>query len=232
MAENKSDISILEERIGYTFADKGLLLRALTHPSYLQVEKNARHNQRMEFLGDAALGFVIAEELFNLLPEEREGVLTRFRSILVRGKQLSTIAGELGLGQFLRLGDSEDAAGARELPSILEDAMEALFAAIYLDGSIDDVRAVVRRTYKDLDERLEEQLSDLNPKGKLQELLQPRIPSGQIEYRLSETTGPDHRKCFSVEVWIEGECRGRGSGHSKKLAEEAAAREALGELEE
>lgn len=231
MAGQTVDISALEERIGYTFKDKGLLVRALTHPSYGQVDKRARHNQRMEFLGDAVLGFVIAEELFNLLPEEREGILTRYRSILVRGKQLSTIAREINLGQFLRLGDSEDAVGGRELASILEDAFEAVFAAVYLDSGIDAVRQVVRNTYKDMDQRLEEQMSDLNPKGKLQELLQPRVESDQMDYRLSETTGPDHRKCFSVELWIEGECRGRGSGHSKKLAEEAAAREALEEME-
>ena len=220
----------LEERLGHRFANPGLLMRALTHPSYVRENSRATHYQRMEFLGDSVLGLVLAEALFELLPDQREGVLTRYRSILVRGQQLARIAREIRLGDYLRIAEAERANGARDLDSILEDAFEALIAAVYLDAGLEKARSVALCLYGDLNSRLDIQLTDANPKGRLQELLQPKVSSQDIEYRVTETTGPDHQKAFTVEVWIAGELRGSGSGNSKKTAEEAAAREALERL--
>lgn len=227
MADQAHEFRALEERIGYTFQDGRLLQRALTHPSYLQGSSELEHNQRLEFLGDAVLGLVLAEALFTDLPAEREGTLTRFRSILAKGNQLALIAAEIELGAVLRLGDAEHSMGGRERPSILEDAFEALIGAIYRDGGLSAAREVVLRLYGPLTDRLDFQMEAHNPKGRLQELHQPTLGNQAIEYRLVEESGPDHRKHFTVEVWIDGTRRGRGSGNSKKLAEEAAALEAL-----
>jgi ribonuclease-3 len=227
MGTGEQDISVLEDRIAYTFADKELLQRSLTHPSFKTPKGKCPHNQRLEFLGDAVLGMVLAEALFNDLPDEREGVLTRYRSMLAKGQQLHTLAQELELGKFLHLGEAEAAQGGRERASILEDALEALIGAIYLDGGLDAARESVRHLYGSLSSRVQSQLGLHNPKGKLQELYQPTLGNDSIEYRLIESTGPDHLKEFTVEVWIDGTCRGRGTGNSKKNAEEEAARAAL-----
>lgn len=227
METGEQDISILEDRIAYTFADKGLLQRALTHPSFKKPNSKCPHNQRLEFLGDAVLGMVLAESLFTELPDEREGVLTRYRSMLAKGQQLHVLAQELELGQFLRLGEAEDAQGGRERPSILEDALEAVIGATYLDGGIEAARNSVQHLYGPLSARVSAQQAIHNPKGKLQELYQPTLGNDSIEYRLIDSTGPDHLKEFTVEVWIDGTCRGTGTGNSKKSAEEEAARVAL-----
>jgi len=227
MGGSEPDIQALEERIGYRFRDPKLLLRSLTHPSFVRSGGDLVHNQRMEFLGDAILGMTLAEALFHELPEEREGALTRYRSILVNGRQLSQLAGEIGLGAYVRLGDAEEAQGGRRRTSILEDAFEALVAAIYLDGGLEAARSSILQLYGPLQKRLDQQLEAHNPKGKLQELLQPTLGNDSIEYRLIEESGPDHEKEFTVEVWVEGACRGRGTGNAKKTAEEDAARQAL-----
>ena len=231
MAEGEINTDPLEERIGYRFQDKGLLLKSLTHPSFSKNNPEYPHNQRLEFLGDSVLGFVLAEELFTLLPDQREGVLTRYRSILVRGRQLSILADEINLRDTLRIADPENASIDRGNTSILEDAFEALIAAVYLDGGLEAARKVVYKVYGDLDKRLQLELEDMNPKGRLQELLQPRIGADEIEYRISGESGPAHEKEFTIEVWFDGACHGRGSGASKRLAEEAAAREALESLQ-
>ena len=230
MPEEEIDIQPLEERIGYIFQDRDLLIRSLTHPSYAKSVPDKSHYQRLEFLGDAVLGLVLAEELFRELPDEREGPLTRYRSMLAKGSQLEQLGRELGIGGFVLLGDAEAAQGGRDRPSIIEDALEALIGAVYQDGGLEAARTVVRRLYGPLPERLHLQMEDHNPKGKLQELLQPRLGNEAIEYRIAEESGPDHEKLFTVEVWFEGACRGSGTGNSKRIAEEAAAREALDEL--
>lgn len=232
MAEAHAGPAALEERIGYPFTDKELLQRALTHPSYGQDDRESPHNQRLEFLGDAVLGLVLAEALFAQLPDEREGTLTRFRSMLVKGHQLCQLAREIGLGDYLRIGDAEASQGGRERDSILEDAFEAVIAAVYLDGGLPATREVVLKIYGPLEARLELQTESHNPKGRLQELLQPKLGNDSIEYRLTEASGPDHLRHFTVEVWIQGVCTGTGSGHSKKLAESAAALDALDKLPE
>lgn len=219
----------LEERIGYRFADRSLLQRSLTHPSH-HGESVEGNYQRLEFLGDAVIGLVLAEELFKTQPDKREGALTRYRSMLVKGRQLSQLAKEIELGKYLRIGIAEAAQGGRKRHSILEDAFEAMIGAVYMDGGLEAARRVALGIYGDLEERLHLQADVHNPKGKLQELLQPSLGNESIEYRVTEESGPDHQKLFTVEVWITGTCRGSGSGHSKKLAEEAAAREALEDL--
>lgn len=219
----------LENRLGYHFTDSSLLLRALTHPSYTQQSETPNlNNQRLEFLGDAVLGMILAEELFEQMPAQREGVLTRYRSILVNGTQLARLARELGLNAFIRLSDSERVAGG-ELgrDSILEDAFEAVIGAIYLDSDLGQTRDCVLRWYGDLQERLSLSLRDHNPKGQLQELLQPHLGNECIDYTVVSSHGPDHNKVFEVEVRVAGEVWGGGSGSSKKEAEEVAAREAL-----
>lgn len=231
MASEASAHEALQQRLGYEFRDESLLRLALTHPSHAPSAKEGRHNQRLEFLGDAVLGMVLAEALCDLLPEEREGTLTHYRSILVRGRQLSLLARELQLGACLFLGDAEAESGAHDLDSILEDAFEAVIGAIYTDGGLEAVRTCVQKVYGSFEQRLGEQSSGVNPKGRLQELLQPTVGNEAIVYRTISESGPDHNKFFSVEVLISGKVRGRGEGTSKKLAEENAAREALAALE-
>ena len=227
MAGSDVPVKELEERLGYTFADASLLERALTHPSLAKERGQGVHNQRLEFLGDVVLGLVLAEFLFEQLPAKREGVLTRYRSMLVKGDQLHELALEAGIGKFLRMAASEESQGGRERPSILEDALEAVIGAVYLDGGLAAAKECTKKLYGDLQSRIHRQLEQHNPKGKLQELLQSDLGNDAIEYRLVESSGPDHLKQFTVEVWIEGKCRGRGTGNSKKSAEEEAARAAL-----
>ncbi len=226
-----SDNASLEERIGYAFKDKDLLSVALTHPSFSKENTGQDHNQRLEFLGDAVLGLVLAEQLFTEFENQREGVLTRYRSMLIKGEQLCRLARELDLGQYLRIGDAEDSQGGRERASILEDAFEAVIGAIYLDGGLPAAQASIRKIFGSLDKRIEERLHHHNPKGKLQELFQPELGNDSIRYELIEAIGPDHLKKFTVEVWVGGKCMGTGTGNSKKIAEEKAARAALGTLQ-
>lgn len=221
-----AELKQLEQVLGHSFADGSLLERALTHPSHSGGAEDFNY-QRLEFLGDAVLGLVLAEQLFRLLPDEREGVLTRYRAMLARGGQLSELAREIELGSYLRLGAAEEANGGRLRDSILEDALEALIGALYLDAGLAAAEAMVLRLFGDVRGRLDKQLGHHNPKGRLQELLQPELGNDAIEYRIVETEGPDHAKTFKVEVFVSGEALGSGSGASKKTAEEAAARVAL-----
>jgi ribonuclease III len=221
----------LEEGLGYHFRNRDLLERALTHPSYCQAGGKGDHNQRLEFLGDAVLGLVLAEELYARLPSKREGVLTRNRSALAKGAHLSALARDLGLAPHLRLSEAEARNAGRQRDSILEDALEATIGAIYLDAGFDTARAVVGRWLGDLQERLGELLGAHNPKGRLQELIQPQHGNGAIVYHVIEESGPDHAKEFEVEVRILGVAHGTGRGSSKKEAEEFAAQAALAQLE-
>jgi len=227
MSGSDHALTELEDRLGYQFHEQALLEQALTHPSWRPAEGSVSHNQRLEFLGDAVLGLVLAEALYEELPQEREGTLTRFRSMLVKGHQLHLLAESLSLGTYLRLGEAEESMGGRERPSILEDAFEALIGAVYEDGGIEAAKAVAGRIYGPLEPLLDRLMEEHNPKGRLQELYQPTLGNDSIEYRLTGQSGPDHAKQFVVEVWIDGTRRGSGKGYSKKRAEEAAALEAL-----
>lgn len=221
----------LEERIGYTFRDRQLLLAALTHLSYAAEHPEAgESNQRLEFLGDAVLQILIGEALFDLFPQEREGVLSKRRALLVNGAFLAQLAREIALDRVLRLGVSEETTGGRHRVSSLGDAFEAMVGAIYRDSDLDCVRRVVLRLYGPLADRLA-MVEDLeNPKGRLQELIQPRHGNNAVRYEVLAATGDDHAREYEVAVYVLDRRRGTGRGTSKKLAEEAAARAALAEL--
>jgi ribonuclease-3 len=221
----------LQARLGYRFRDPALLERAATHLSYLPEHPEAgESNQRLEFLGDAVLQILIAEELYDLFPSEREGSLSRRRSLLVNGVFLTELAREIELPACLRLGTSEESTGGRDRISALGDAFEALIGAIYLDSDLDNARRLVRQIYGSLPDRLAPLEASDNPKGRLQELIQPQHGNDALRYEIAATEGADHARAFEVVVRLLDEPIGRGRGTSKKLAEEAAAREALQSL--
>ncbi len=225
--DTDNPLAELETVIGYRFGDRDLLQRALTHPSWTQLHAEDEHYQRLEFLGDAVLSLILAGELYKILPSKREGALTRARSALSRGKQLASLAVELGLPKHLRLSEAEERNGGRQRESILEDIVEAVIGGIYVDGGYEMARTVVLSWYGNLRERLKELLSGHNPKGQLQEKVQPTLGNEAIKYRVLEESGPPHDRTFKVVVEIDGQAAGEGVGGSKKEAEENAAREAL-----
>jgi ribonuclease III len=214
-------------RLGHRFARASLLDEALTHPSFLQDEPAAATNQRLEFLGDAVIQLVLTDALFHRYPDEREGRLSRRRSALTSGPFLASLARDLGLPVHLRVGAGEESTGGRERPAALEDALEAIAGAIYCDAGLEAARGVILGWYGDLDARLAALERGDNPKGRLQELIQPRHGNDALRYEVVVTEGEDHARSFEVVVRLHDQVLGRGRGTSKKLAEEAAAREAL-----
>ena len=216
----------LEERLGYTFQDKELLYHALTHSSYANEHRGAglTSNERLEFLGDSVLGMVVADYLYHVHPDTPEGELTRTRAALVREGSLHEAALTLDLGSYLRLGRGEDAGGGRKRPSLLADAMEAVLAAIYLDGGIEPTRNLIKKLI--LDRESEKTVKRGDYKTALQELVQ-RTPGSVITYQLVNESGPDHCRIFEMEVSVGGKPVGRGEGHTKKEAEQQAARMAI-----
>ncbi len=219
----------LEEKLGYTFRNIGLLEHAMTHSSYANEHRNAgvTSNERLEFLGDSVLGVVVAEYLFSAHPNMPEGELTRTRAALVCETSLYEVARTLNLGKYLRLGKGEDAGGGRTRPSILADATEATLAAVYLDGGMESVKPIIRTYILDKEQ---EKAVDRDYKTALQELVQ-RSPGKAVSYRLVEETGPDHARVFVMEVSVGGEPVGVGRGRSKKEAEQMSAKTALNNLE-
>ncbi|MCQ4865408.1 ribonuclease III [Pseudoflavonifractor phocaeensis] len=218
----------LEEKLGYTFRDRSLLENALTHSSYANENKalGLQSNERLEFLGDSVLGMVTADYLFRTHPDLPEGDLTRTRAALVCEGSLVEVAHQLELGSYLKLGKGEDAGGGRERPSIVADAVEAVLAAVYLDGGIGSARKIIQKFILD---REEEKGGSRDYKTALQELVQRE--SGQVlTYRLIGSHGPDHAKVFQVEVDLNGAPVGGGEGHSKKEAEQNAAKAAIARL--
>jgi ribonuclease-3 len=222
----------LQERIGYVFRDPARLERALTHASWIHDNPTAPgNNQRLEFLGDSVLQLILTEALFALFPEGNEGDLTKRRSVLGKGVFLSQLAREIGLDACLRLGANEEATGGRERDAALEDAFEALVGAIDLDGGIESARKVVLGIYGDLTVRLGSLEGHANPKGRLQEIVQPLHGNQAIRYEVLAADGADHKREFEVAVLLLDRPIGKGRGSSKKLAEEEAARAALLTLE-
>ena len=218
----------LQPRLGHTFRDPALLACALTHTSYLQDHPRAGPgNQRLEFLGDSVLQLILSESLFQLYPEEREGVLSKCRATLTKGRFLSQLAQDLGLDAGLRLGQSEEQAGGRRRASILEDALEALIGAIFLDSDFATARRVVLGWYGPLAGRLAVLLGEDNPKGRLQELVQPEHGNRALRYEVTHTAGAPHEREYEINVYLHDALLGSGRGSSKKLAEEDAARAAL-----
>jgi ribonuclease-3 len=227
-----SPLDLLQARLGHTFRDPRLLERALTHPSILQESPGFDgNNQRLEFLGDAVLQLVLSDELFQLFPLEREGGLSRRRSVLANGTFLAGLAREAGIADCLRLGHSEEATGGRNRTSSLEDAFEAVIGAVYLDGGLPAARAAVQRLYGDIHSRLQASEPGDNPKGRLQEIVQPEHGNFALRYELINAEGEDHARTYETAVFLHDRRLGTGRGPSKKLAEEAAARAALETLQ-
>ena len=217
----------LEERISYKFRNSLLLAEALTHASIsLERKDYPFDNQRLEFLGDAILQLVITEALFARFPDFSEGQLTKIRTRLVSRTALKEHARTLRLGEHLMMGRGEDASGGRERASTLGDAFEALVGGIYLDGGLKNVRNFILKVAQENLEEVAAEPEEINPKGKLQEILQAVAPSAPA-YELLEESGPEHLKHFRCRVVWEGINLGEGAGHSKKEAEVAAADMAL-----
>ncbi len=218
-------MSELENRIHYTFKNKKLLHDALSHSSYANEGKRTRSNERLEFLGDSVLSIIVAKHLFTHYTHLPEGELTKLRASLVCEKSLHEFACDFGLGEFLLLGKGEELTGGRERPSIIADAFEALLAAIYLDGGMEQARKFVLQFIPEhLNPKQAKGLNDY--KTTLQEIIQQNKEE-KIEYVPIEETGPDHDKTFVVEVHLNSNVIGTGRGKSKKQAEQFAAKEAL-----
>jgi len=228
----RDEFEPLQRAIGYRFRDRGLLEHAMTHTSRANedVSGGVRDNESMEFLGDALLGFVVADVLFREFPESTEGEKSKTKASLVSTTTLARQADRLGLGDHLLLGRGEEKSGGRRKQALLADGYEALIAAIYLDGGVEPSRAFILREFAPLIADIRRNgVTGQDYKSALQELLQAR-ELGLPDYRLVSTLGPDHRKLFQVEVAVRGEPIAEASGGSKKEAEQEAARAALEKL--
>lgn len=227
-SNHKRDIetaSSLNVRLGLSFSNLSLLTRALTHRSYVNENPSVfEDNERLEFLGDAVLDFIVGEWAFHRFPEMPEGHLTKIRSFLVRNEKLAEFARTIDLGSALRLGRGEKSTGGNFRESVLGSAFEALIGAIYLDSNVDKVKKFVIPLFESIQESILNEVED--PKSELQELTQA-LKLGMPHYRIVSKTGPDHARIYEVEVLVAGEVYGRGTGTSISLAERNAAIEAL-----
>ena len=232
-ADHTSALDALQQRIAYAFREPALLECAMTHPSYLHDHADiAESNQRLEFLGDAVLQLSLTEVLFDTFPGDREGSLSKYRSMLSNGRFLSDLAREIGLSDAMLMSASEEHAGGRHRDSALEDALEALIGAIYIDSNLAVTRRVVVGLIGSLPDRLAALQPAENPKGRLQELIQPRHGNNALHYVVAHAAGRDHQREFEATVFLNDTPLGRGRGPSKKTAEELAAKEALETLEQ
>lgn len=211
----------VEQKIGHTFKNKGLLETALTHSSYAN-EARKESNERLEFLGDSVLSIVVSDYLFRLLPGVNEGILSKYRATLVCEQSLAEISKKISLGKFIRLGKGEEMTGGRERPSIISDAFEAVIAAIYLDSDMETARRWVINLMRESIEDVAAGHRNTDYKTMLQELLQ-KGDRGKVTYRTIDEKGVEHNKVFTVEVMVDGEVKNKGEGHSKKEAEQNAA---------
>jgi len=230
MRQTMNIFSDFQARLGYTFGAPLLLRQALTHSSYVHEEGLEPHasNERLEFLGDAVLELCISDLLYHRFPKQSEGELTQRRAGLVCEPSLAELARELKIGEALLMGIGAGQTGERERDSILSDAMEALFGAVYLDGGPDAIKALIFRLFEPLAERISAPPRDY--KTTLQETLQKNSRETAV-YNIVGDSGPSHNKEFIAVVSHQGEEIGRGSGHSKKDAEQKAALAALEGLE-
>ena len=221
----------LQETLKVSFNDLSLLEQALVHSSYINENPGFApvSNERLEFLGDAILGFVVAEKLYQDFPDLAEGEMTKLRSVLVRRDTLTRVASAIRLGDYLYLGRGEEASGGRHKLANLAGALEAVVAAVFLDRSLAITREFVLKLLEEELQKVVKQGTVVDYKSQLQELTQSRYRSTP-DYRLLEEVGPDHDKRFTVEVRAGDVVLGRGSGKSKKMAEMEAARSALEQL--
>lgn len=224
VAQTEARLSLAEKLIGHRFSDRELLQQALTHPSACEEKDPSRYYERLEFLGDSVLGFLIAEEVYRRFPGMPEGGMTRIKVSIVAGSVLASVAEELGLSDCLILGESVRGSGSRGMTSALENAFEAVTAALYLDAGLEVTRAWVRRTLAPLI-NADSASTPESPKSLLQEVLQ--AGGSAPTYRIVEVSGPPHDRTFTAVAEVDGSVIGRGCGRSKKEAEAVAAAAAL-----
>ena len=226
------DLEEFQSGIGYQFENEDLLVQSLTHPSYMaEANPYETNNQRLEFLGDSALSLIITEYLYQTFPEIREGQLTQYRATLVKGSLLAIMARKLKLSRYMRVSPNETGESTKDLPSSREDAFEALIGAIYLDSDFPTTREVVLGWYGDIQSKLTQLNLEHNPKGQLQERMHSQLGDYGIHYQVTSERGPPHDRTFEVELSIRGKSMGKGTGKSKKEAEERAARQTLDQFE-
>ncbi len=215
----------IEESIGYQFKDKDLLKKALTHTSYAY-ENNQESNEKLEFLGDSILEFISSKYLYQTYPELKEGEMTKVRATVVCEKSLYKVAKLHDFSDFLYLGKSEKKMGGKERPAILADSVEAVIAAIYLDGGMEEAEKFIIQNLKEDIKIATKHVGDKDYKTVLQEKLQEH-GDVKIEYEIIKEQGPDHNKSFEVEVSCDGKKLAKGKGRSKKEAQMKAAKKAL-----
>ncbi len=220
------DLKDFQPVIGYEFKDISLLERAMTHSSY-SGGKNRGSNERLEFLGDSVLQLTVSQYLFTNMTTEPEGGMTKLRASIVCENSLYNFAKRIDLGRYLLLGKGEEMTGGRERRSILADAFEALIAAIYLDGGMQQAMEFILRFVPSIDAIKSGKVKLGDYKTILQEIIQQN-PEEHVTYEVSEEDGDNHHKIFFATVMLNGQGIGKGSGHSKKEAEQAAAKEAIG----
>jgi len=225
-----ADLAALQQTLGISFNDPSLLEQALVHSSYVNENPSLASNERLEFLGDAVLGLVIAEKLYQDFPHFDEGEMTKLRAALVRGGTLARVARTIKLGDYLYLGKGEKASGGRRKPANLAGALEAMIAAIFLDQGLTTSNDLVLRLFNEELQRVgASQEAGVDYKSQLQELIQAREQQ-KPTYQLVVAVGPDHDRRFTVEVRVGDTVLGKGSGKSKKAAETEAAHTALEQL--
>ncbi len=230
--DSKSNFSKLEKSLGYTFSDRSLLRRALTHKSHANEHRlpPVEQNERYEFLGDAVMELVVSDRLMQTFPEATEGDLSKLRAAVVNEKSLSLLAQGISIGDYLFLGKGEEQCQGRKKDSLISDAYEAVLGAIYLDGGYSEAHRVVSAQFADLLKQATSENILKDYKTKLQEVVQEKFR--QIpRYQMIEERGPDHDKVFVIDLYIKNELHGRGEGKSKKQAEQAAAQLALEKME-
>ena len=227
-----TELSLLEKAIGHQFKNKDFLVEALTHSSYANEskakKKNVRCNERLEFLGDAVLSSVVSEYIFLKYPDRPEGDLTQMRKAVVQSSALAAYAREIKLGEYLYFGNGEEKEGGRDKRSNLEDAFEALVAAIYLDSGEEGKKAVRAFVIPFIEKELSGNYSSamIDPKTELQQFIQ-QAEGDFLEYIVVGQSGPDHMKLFKVEARLNSNVIGKGIGKTKREAEQHAAKEAL-----
>ncbi len=223
MASN-AQLADLEEALGYSFHDGSLLVDALTHSSYVAENPGAESYERLELLGDAVLGLFTTKSLFDRMPDEPEGSITKVRALVVSETALARIARSLDLGAFLRLGVGEARSGGAERDSILSDVVESILGAVLLDGGTSAAEAVVDRLFEPAIAVAIERPDTTDSRSRLQEILAADGRVATFEY---DRTGPDHAARFTASVIVDGQVLGTGSGGSKKAAAIAASADAL-----
>lgn len=226
---NNNEYIELESILGYTFRDESLLVNALTHSSYVSEHDRVYrfNNERLEFIGDGFLDAIIARELYDILPEVTEGVLSKTRAYIVCERSLAMVSRKMGIGKFLLLGKGELESGGRDKDSILADAMEAIIGAVIIDGGYEAARTVVLNALRENMMLAVEGRLFRDYKSELQELLQKKYKGVVITYNLVKEVGPDHCKEFTMQVSAHGEVLGTGTGRSKKEAEQRAAQDVI-----